>query len=508
MKIFKTLYTGLACVAMMAINTSCLNDWLDQSPSDGIEAETAIKTSADLAGVRTGLYAAVKGNSSLISYYGRLMFVYGDMRGEDIQYEPKNGSNRGSFYYYMEYTTADNFTTTTAVWQMPYVVIARANRLIQAAESGNLTDAVEAKIKIDQYNAEAKVLRAMALFDLTRIYGKPYTEDQGASLGVPIMTSPEESTIKPSRSTVAQCYETIETDLTTAINSGALLTTNEEVGYINLWAAKALQVRVYMTKGEWSKALSIAEDIIANSPYKLWSTAEYVSAWNKSDLNHIKELLFEIPINDTTDWTDREGIAYLYADAAGTSPGYGDVIVTKDFSNMLTSDPKDVRNDILLEPGSEKSIYTGYKVYINKMPAINGDVRYANVPLLRLSEVYLSAAEAAFEAGNKAKAASFLNDLISNRTTDASKLVSADNITLNRIYIERRKELVGEGQRYFDVIRRGETVTRYTDVNNRGWHDVLSEDARTFNRNSKKALPLIPVGEINANPNIEQNPSY
>ena len=42
---------------------------------------------------------------------------------------------------------------------MPYVVIARANRLIQAAESGNLTDAAEAKATIDQYDAEAKVLR-------------------------------------------------------------------------------------------------------------------------------------------------------------------------------------------------------------------------------------------------------------------------------------------------------------------------------------------------------------
>ena len=40
-------------------------------------------------------------------------------------------------------TTADNFTTSTAVWQMTYVVIARTNRLIQAAESGNLTDAAD-----------------------------------------------------------------------------------------------------------------------------------------------------------------------------------------------------------------------------------------------------------------------------------------------------------------------------------------------------------------------------
>lgn len=434
MKILKTLYTATLCAAMAVSTSSCLNSWLDQSPADGIDAETAIKNSDDLANVRTGLYAAVKGNSSLINYYGRLMFVYGDMRGEDIQYEYNGGSGRANFYYYMEYTTADNFTTSTAVWQMPYVVIARANRLIQAAESGNLTDAAEAKATIDQYDAEA------------------------------------------------------------------------EVGYVNLWAAKALQVRVYMTKGEWSKALFVAEDIISNSSYKLWEPSEYVAAWSKSDANHSKEIMFEISINNNTDWTDREGIAYLYADKAGASPGYGDVIVTKDFSDMLTSDPADIRNDILLAAAAGG--FDKRKVYINKMPAVNGDVRYSNVPLLRLSEVYLSAAEAAFQAGDKNKAANLLNDIISNRTTDESKQVTSGNITLDRIYIERRKELVGEGQRYFDVMRRGETVTRYTDVNARGWHDVLSEEARTFNRDSKKALPLIPVGEINANPNIEQNPGY
>ncbi len=301
--------------------------------------------------------------------------------------------------------------------------------------------------------------------------------------------------------------------MTAAISSNALPETNE-VGYVNLWAAKALQVRVYMTKGEWSKALLVAEDIIKDSPYRLWSPSEYVSAWNKNDANHSKEIMFEISINNTTDWTDREGIAYLYADKNGVSPGYGDVIVSKNFSDMLISDPSDIRNDILLaavkniNDPAEKVYFDGRKVYINKMPAVNGDVRYSNVPLLRLSEVYLSAAEAAFQAGDLNKAASLLNEIISNRTTDADKQVTGSNVTLDRIYIERRKELVGEGQRYFDVMRRGETVTRYTSVNNRDWHDVLNEDARTFNRDSKKALPLIPVGEINANPNMEQNPAY
>lgn len=517
-----SLYKFFVCASLVVGGmTSCVNNWLDESPSDGLEASTAVQTVSDLSGVRTGMYAAVKGNSSLLDYYGRLMFIYGDMRGEDVQYNHVDGSGRASFYYYMTYQTADNFVAggSSAVWQTPFIVISRANRLIEAAEGGQLVDAEAEKETVAQYKAEAKVIRAMALFDLTRIYGKPYTEDQGASLGAPIMTKSvsidELRTSKPSRSTVAECYKSIEGDLSDAINSGAL-PEDKTQGYVNLWVAKALQVRVYMTKGEWQNALTTAQDIIEHSPYKLWTSAEYANAWDKTDATHTNEMIFELLINNTTDWTDREGIAYCYRDLNGSAPGYGDVMVTKAFSEMLASDPKDVRNEVLLKPQGKAEDYEVYGgedfikhgVFINKMPPSGGDVRYANVPLLRLSEVYLSAAEAAFQLGEKETAAKMLNAIITNRTTDASKEVTASTITLDRIYIERRKELVGEGQRYFDVLRRGETVTRYTNDSDKGWHDVLTEDARTFNRDSKKALPLIPVGEMNVNPNMQQNPLY
>lgn len=171
MRIFKSIFTATLCVAMTASLSSCVNNWLDQTPADGIEAGTAIQSSSALSNARTGIYAAVKGNSTLVDYYARLMFVYGDVRGEDVQYEPNNGSGRAQFYYYMNYSTADDFGTSSAIWQTPYVVIARANRVIEAAESGELIDAEEAKAEIAQYAAEARVLRAMALFDLTRIYG-------------------------------------------------------------------------------------------------------------------------------------------------------------------------------------------------------------------------------------------------------------------------------------------------------------------------------------------------
>ena len=241
----------------------------------------------------------------------------------------------------MTYNTASNFNGNTP-WQTPFVVINRANYVISYAEGDDITDAEENAEAIAQYAAEARVVRAMALFDLTRIYGTPYTKDGGESLGAPIITEPVEDIAnnKPSRSTVAECYTQIEQDLNDAINSGAL-PEDKTQEYVNLWTAKALQVRVYMTKGEWANALSVAQDIITNSPYQLWTTSEYADAWNENNSAHENEIMLEMLILDSTDWTDREGIAYCYADlyASGYAGGYGDIIVTKDFSEELASDP-------------------------------------------------------------------------------------------------------------------------------------------------------------------------
>lgn len=426
MKFSKIIYKTALCATMAVSLSSCGGDWLDLQPSDSADADNAITSSADLRTAYVGMYAAFKGTSSFTDYYGRVMNVYGETRGEDVQYNYKYGSNRAAFYYYMEYKTADQFTSDNAVWQSPYIVISRANRILEA---NNLSDAESAATKIAQYKNEAKVMRAYALFDLTRIYGKPYTEDNGASLGVPFSEASLESTAKPSRSTVADNYTQILKDLEDAINSGAL---EEEAtpGYLNVWAAKALLSRVYLTMGNYSKALSVSEDIIEHSPYVLWTSAQYAKAWDKGDAAHGNEMIFELVINDNTDWTDREGIAYLYRENGNSAPGYGDLVVTKKFSDMLKSDPNDVRNKVLLTAEKDPdNIFNGTAVYINKMPPYNGDVRYANVPMLRLSEVYLTAAEAAFETGAKDKAALYLNKIITNRTTDASKVVTEGTIT-------------------------------------------------------------------------------
>lgn len=499
----------MGCAILAASLSSCVNDWLDVAPSDGTDADAALTSSSDLDAARTGMYKALKGNSSLVDYYGQQFFVYGDVHaGDDYQYNNLGGSNRASFYYDMNYQTASEFTSSTSssnvAWKSPYIVIGRANRIIAAAEGGALSDAAEAKATIDQYAAEAKVLRALAHFDLVRIYGKPYTEDQGASLGVPLVTEVLESNAKPARSTVAEVYTQVVKDLTEAISSNALATETKP-GYVSVWGAKAILSRVYLNMGDYANALSVAEDIIKNSGAALWTRDQYFKAWDASTPNE-SEFLFRLNVAGSTDNNDLNGIGNLQQ-----RDGYKEMVATKKFVDMLTSDPKDVRNDMFLPATAPKEVatYGTNKVFLNKLRGQGGNLRNVTiVPIIRLSEVYLTAAECAFRNNDKTKAVEYLNDLVKNRTTTVASLATVDNITLDRILIERRKELIGEGQRYFDALRNNETITRYTSEADKGWHKTLSKEAQSFNRDYFKAIAAIPQAEINANPNIKQNTGY
>lgn len=499
----------MGCAILAASLSSCVNDWLDVAPSDGTDADAALTSSSDLAAARTGMYAALKGNSNLVDYYGQQFFVYGDVHaGDDYQYNNIGGSNRASFYYDMNYQTASEFSSSTSssnvAWKSPYIVIGRANRIIAAAEGGALSDAAEAKATIDQYAAEAKVLRALAHFDLVRIYGKPYTEDQGASLGVPLVTGVLESNAKPARSTVAEVYTQVVKDLTEAISSNALATETEP-GYVSVWGAKAILSRVYLNMGDYANALSVAEDIIKNSGAALWTRDQYFKAWDASTPNE-SEFLFRLNVAGSTDNNDLNGIGNLQQ-----REGYKEMVATKKFVDMLTSDPKDVRNDMFLPATAAKEVatYGTNKVFLNKLRGQGDNLRNVTiVPIIRLSEVYLTAAECAFRNNDKTKAVEYLNDLVKNRTTTEASLATVDNITLDRILIERRKELIGEGQRYFDALRNNETITRYTSEADKGWHKTLSKEAQSFDRDYFKAIAAIPQAEINANPNIKQNTGY
>lgn len=493
------IYKLLAILLLLVGTMSCGDEWLNTVPSDSVGTGEAINSYKTASVALTGVYDGLQGSSSRTSYYAARMFYYGDVRGEDMQ--ALKAGNRSSSTYEMRYVE-DNAPN---MWNIPYNVIRRANRLLEAIDNGNIKDASEKQL--NNLKAEALVVRALVHFDLVRLYGNPYTMDNGASLGVPIVLTPLDSEAMPSRSSVADVYTQVLKDLNEALTLTDGLSDKKRYGYINSWVAKGLLAKVYLYTGENELALNQAEEIIENSPYELWSNEEYVAGWNTKDTGR-KEMLFEIVNASNDDWADREGVAYLLHE-----DGYADYIVTESFLNMLNSDPEDVRNGVLIAPVSDKDLIKDFgdaTVFVNKFPATDvGEMRLNSLPIMRLSEIYLIAAEAAAKVPNPTKAAKYLNSIVLRANPDATPVSEAD-ATVERIALERRKELVGEGHRFFDAMRNNETVVRYTDADIRGFHYPLIPESQSFDRTYFRTILPIPVSEINVNPNLkeQQNPGY
>ncbi|WP_300877813.1 RagB/SusD family nutrient uptake outer membrane protein [uncultured Bacteroides sp.] len=507
----KRIYNILALGIITAGLSSCVNNWLDQNPSNGTPTGSAITNYNDARTAMYGMYDGLQGNSDYTQYYAARMFYYGDVRGDDMQ--ARTQGMRTSSCYEMRYTVDD----APNMWNIQYNVIRRANRLIEAVDNKTITDAEDYQDALADIYNQAKVVRALVHFDLVKVYGMPYTYDNGASLGVPFVDKPLGRDALPGRDKVSEVYAKITKDLEDAINSEALTISKKaggKQGYIDLWAAKALLCRVYLYMNKNQEAFDLAKEIIKDSPYKLWTINQYAEAWDKQDPNHTQEMIFEIINNGSDDWADREGIGYLLHE-----DGYADAICTKSFVDMLQSDPEDVRNDVVLPVMYDEDLYAVYgenPIFINKFPlGALDDMRLANLPILRLSEVYLNAAEAAAKLGGTAKAEGIdlLNKLLENRTTAVTAKVPAtiaDDEFLTRVLIERRKELVGEGQRFFDAMRNDEKIIRYTNEADQGWHYSLIKESQSFDRTYTKVLLPIPVSETNVNPTLkaQQNPGY
>ncbi|MCQ2146002.1 MAG: RagB/SusD family nutrient uptake outer membrane protein [Bacteroidales bacterium] len=487
----KNIYRISAIAAAALSLCACGNDWLDLEPTTSINTETSIQAMQDCNASLNGIYSTMQ---NAYAYSGRLIY-YGDAAGDDMQ-AYKVTSRTGDAYLF-SYTQSN---VKESYWSYPYSLISACNTIL--AQVDNIPTSDE-ELR-NYYKGQALALRGMFLFDLTKLFGYPYKKDNGASLGVPIVTETLDKDAKPKRNTVAECYTQIIKD----IKEGAELMNSKtgnafHKGWINRPAALSLLSRVYLYHGDDALALETAEEAITvaeKNKFALWTNAEYPTAWAADiDGSAPGETLFEI-INLTDDSPGKEALGYLYDDY-----GYYDILCTSSFYDLLSKDPNDVRHSIA--PISTKRTK---RVFIKKYAPQGSEViQDANIRLLRLSETYLNAAEAAFKTGDAEKAASYLNAIVSRANPNNS--VSADDITLDRIMTERRLELVGEGHRFFDALRDGGYVER-KDVSIKAIsstkHLVMSDEKKKFNWDYDHCVLPIPVAEIDANGNIDQNPGY
>ena len=165
----KKIYNILA-LAAVTTGLCRVNNWLDQTPSNGTPTSSAITNYNDARTAMYGMYDGLQGNSTYTQYYAARMFYYGDVR-DDMQARTQ-GMRTSSCYEWDTGYDAPN------MWNIQYNVIRRANRLIEAVDNKTITDAENFQAELANIYNQAKVIRALVHFDLVKVYGMPYTYDE------------------------------------------------------------------------------------------------------------------------------------------------------------------------------------------------------------------------------------------------------------------------------------------------------------------------------------------
>jgi hypothetical protein len=318
-------------------------------------------------------------------------------------------------------------------WRGAYTAILRANNIINSK--------VATSANVSQYRGEAYAIRALCYWYLVRYFAKPYTDDP-ASLGVPIVLEYDPQ-LKPSRSKVSEVYNLIISDLNQAYSLMTLFTNSTQ---FSKYAAKGLQAKVYLSMGDKANAKTAAVDVINNSGFTVVPSATYLSYWAVLTPRTDKvETLFEVSSNLTAN-NGFDALANIY-----NQGGYGDILCSDPLYALF--EVADIR----------KSLYTtGTRgglpaVFVNnKYPGTNGG-EISDTKILRLSDVYLIAAEASLPA-DEAGAKTYANYITSRR--GATAIASTGAQLFEDIITERRKELAFEGDRYLDMQRLKRDITR------------------------------------------------
>lgn len=476
--IYKILLGGGVLFMSLSLS-SCGDDFLNLNPSTELPAETAIND-AD------GAYAALYGVYDYLQdyrVYGCDMISYGDVRGGDMQTVDRAGSRALGFYTFNN-RTSDN--VKASLWTYKYAALNRDNLIIAALGAEN--SALEESVKRDVLG-QALTLRALLHFDLVKLFGVPYLKDKTAP-GAIIADRVFPAAAKEQRATVEETYGFIVEDL---IEARKLLDTDElkaiSNGYINYWAATALLSRVYLYMGNYEESFNLADLLIKSNVYKLVPNADYIASFEK---DFSSESIFDL-INTTAD--NANGNIRETIGSVASPEGYAEIIASTALIDLLESDPDDVRLEFL------KPDKTGELGYFAKYPGRDGDYMLNNVRVIRLSEVYLNAAEAALRKSPKdqTSADAYLN-AIRKRANPALADVTA---TIDNVLDERRKELVGEGHRFYDVMRLGLTVNRTG-----GRNFLNADEAVKIGWDEPLCVLPVPRSEINVNPDILQTPGY
>lgn len=347
------------------------------------------------------------------------------------------------------------------IWSWMFAGVNRANYILEFQDKTDFQGKEEVL-------AQARFLRAYYYFELVKWFGDvPLAVDQRFLFG-------DQDVVE--RTPKAEVYAQMEQDLMYAADN--LPYVQEETGRVTKGAAQALLGKVYLYQDKFNEAAQVLEDLINNGPHALLQ--DYSTMFENDNENNI-ESVFEVQ------YTDVEGAGFgcLQCSEGNVAVGFNGIrnytgpVFESGFSFNVpvqevvdAFEDGDLRKDVAIldieawaDANSGVSYVEGYEhtgYYNRKYIARKGDLNTGdqnltnpnNYRAIRYADVLLMAAEALNRGGiSDDRARQYLNQ-VRNRAGLAD-VTSGGSVLTDAIYAERRVELVGEGHRFFDLVRTG-----------------------------------------------------
>ena len=429
----KNIFLTLA----VAVAGSACSDWFDVSPKTDIKTEDLYKDETGFQSALTGCY----GRMTKDELYGKDLTWY-FIEKLVQRYDDTEGNLAGQNTNVYDYTDNDHAKGyMLSIWGNMYQTIANVNNLLTYLDK-NGQEVINTPGAWELMKGEALALRAFLHFDLLRMYGPIYKENSEMAC------IPYRKEFKPEKSPLLSASKVIELVLADLEEADKYLA-QDSVNWgnnstypfgsfrghrMNKYAAKALQARVHLYRGnseDLVEATRLAKEVIDSCGLQLVRD-------NSKDISMFDETVFGLHMDDMDDRVE------VYFNTEEGDAGQALWVKLERGQEMFEANTSTGINDIRFKSGYGFYFGGTKGMMVRKYLTSNEPAYNEKIPLIRLGEMYLIAAEASGDV-------TYLNALRNARGISSRYDVAA--VTEEALDAEYRKEFFAEGQ-YFYFLKR------------------------------------------------------
>ncbi|KYG71235.1 MULTISPECIES: RagB/SusD family nutrient uptake outer membrane protein [Roseivirga] len=468
----KYFITTLCLIAILA--TSC-SDLLETEPRQSVSIDGALESPDVLNALLIDVYNSFQGGGTL----GSEWIVVPEVMADNFTFNNNRGTYNGQYNNVLR--------SHLTAWEV-YGYLLQLNVVI---EGGAVLD--------DNTLGEAYALRALGYLYLMNTYAYMPTAIVGSQNkgGVPLITEAVldlADVTLPARASIDEVYDFMLADVAQAIS---LMDNSRSNARFTQAGAQALGSRIALYAGEYALSVQYAQAAIDAGTASLSTRDNYVSDW--AQFQH-PEAIWYLEYQSNENQGPNTSVMSIYiTDGTVITPDYrgnGDFTPAQEVLDLLG--PTDVRNGLIEEVQTSNLPNPVGTPELKKYIDNGGQGNLTNIPIFRISEMYLNIAEAEARLGNTLQAQAALQTLKRRSVSPTYIVTNTGQDLIDEILVERRLELLGEGHRFFDLKRLGMDIDK-SAVDLTG--EVISfDDARI--------LAPLPSGDLELNPNLENNFGY